>query len=80
MKAAIDLLVRGQDVPAPMMREVMLALMQGEADPAAVGAFLTALTIKGETVCWSIRSAPAAMAPVFLTSPPQRRLSRRRAG
>ena len=50
MKAAIDLLVRGQDVPAPMMREVMLALMQGEADPAAVGAFLTALTIKGETV------------------------------
>ena len=50
MKAAIDLLVRGQELPASLMREVMLSLMHGEADPAAVGAFLTALAIKGETV------------------------------
>ena len=50
MKAAIDLLVRGQDLPAELMREVMLSLMRGEADPAAVGAFLTALAIKGESV------------------------------
>ena len=50
MKAAIDLLVRGQELPAELMREVMLSLMRGEADPAAVGAFLTALTIKGESV------------------------------
>ena len=50
MKAAIDLLVRGPELSAELMREVMLSLMRGEADPAAVGAFLTALTIKGESV------------------------------
>ena len=49
LKEAIDLLVHGQDVPPELMRSVMLALMHGEADPAAVGAFLTALTMKGET-------------------------------
>ncbi|MDO4642940.1 MAG: anthranilate phosphoribosyltransferase [Cardiobacteriaceae bacterium] len=50
MKAAIDLLVRGQDLPPEMMRSIMLQLMHGEADAAAVGAFLTALTMKGESV------------------------------
>ena len=64
MKAAIDLLVRGQELPAELMREVMLSLMRGEADPAAVGAF-----------CWLIRSAPVAMAPVFLMFRRRRRLS-----
>ena len=49
LKEAIDLLVHSQDVPPELMRSVMLALMNGEADPAAVGAFLTALTMKGET-------------------------------
>ena len=67
MKAAIDLLVRGQELPAELMREVMLSLMRGEADPAAVGAFLTALTIKGESVAEVTAAAPVmrALAPTF---------------
>lgn len=50
MKTAIDLLVQGKEIPRGLMREVMLTIMRGEADSAAIGGFLTALTLKGETV------------------------------
>lgn len=50
MKDALALLVARKDVPAAMMQAAVEQIMTGEADPAAVGAFLMALTVKGETV------------------------------
>lgn len=50
MKESIGLLVRGIDISAEKMQAAMLAMMSGEANPATVAAFLTALSIKGESV------------------------------
>ncbi|UJF24387.1 anthranilate phosphoribosyltransferase [Suttonella sp. R2A3] len=50
MKDALALLVERKDVPPEMMQAAVSQMMTGEADPAAVGAFLIALTAKGETV------------------------------
>ncbi len=43
-------LAAGQDLSREEMQDVMSLIMHGEATPAQIGAFLTALTIKGETV------------------------------
>jgi anthranilate synthase/phosphoribosyltransferase len=50
MKQAIARLVRGQDLNRGEMTTIMRILMDGEATPAQTGAFLAALSIKGETV------------------------------
>ena len=43
-------LAAGRDLAREEMQDVMGLIMHGEATPAQIGAFLTALTIKGETV------------------------------
>ncbi len=43
-------LAAGNDLKCAEMQSVMRLIMNGEATPAQIGGFLTALTIKGETV------------------------------
>jgi anthranilate synthase/phosphoribosyltransferase len=50
MKQAIARLVRAEDLKRGEMTTIMRILMDGEATPAQTGAFLTAMSIKGETV------------------------------
>ena len=50
MKAAIAKLVEGNDLDVAEMTAVVGTIMDGEATPAAIAAFLTALRMKGESV------------------------------
>lgn len=50
LQSANRLLAAGQDMSREQMQDVMRLVMNGEATPAQIGAFLTALMIKGETV------------------------------
>lgn len=50
IKAAINKVVQGQDLTEGEMVDVMAQIMGGEATPAQIGAFITALRMKGETV------------------------------
>ncbi len=50
IKDAISKLVRGEDLSPSEMAECMIEIMDGKSTPAQIGSFLTALSIKGETV------------------------------
>jgi anthranilate phosphoribosyltransferase len=50
IKEAIALVVDGHDLQETMMIDVMNMVMGGEATPAQIAAFITALRMKGETV------------------------------
>src|SRR6056297_1411115 len=50
IKEAIGMLVEGRDLSEEMMIEVMTMIMGGEATAAQIGAFITALRMKGETI------------------------------
>lgn len=50
VKKAIGKIVGGIDLSESEMMEVMDIIMEGEATPAQIGAFITALRFKGETV------------------------------
>ena len=50
IKKAINKIVRGNDLTESEMEITMLDVLAGETTPSQVGAFLTALRIKGETV------------------------------
>jgi len=50
IKQAIGKLVEGQDLSRDEAEEVMGQIMAGEATPAQIGSFLTALRLKGETI------------------------------
>ncbi|MEE8311497.1 MAG: anthranilate phosphoribosyltransferase [Candidatus Binatia bacterium] len=50
MRDALAALLAGRDLPADLMRSTVGAILDGEASDAQIGAFLTALTLKGETV------------------------------
>ena len=50
MHSAIRSVARGLELDQEQMNSVMRIVMQGDATPAQIGAFLTALHIKGETV------------------------------
>lgn len=49
IKEAIKRVVGGADLDEAEMSLVMSAIMEGEAEPAAIASFITALAIKGET-------------------------------
>ena len=50
IREAIDTLVSGRSLDMQEAASVMGEIMEGEATPAQLGAFLTALRLKGETV------------------------------
>ena len=50
IRKAIAKVVDRQDLSEPEMIDVMNQIMSGEATPAQIGAFITALRMKGETV------------------------------
>jgi anthranilate phosphoribosyltransferase len=50
IKEALSKIVSRTDLTSTEAREVMREIMQGQATPAQIGAFLTALRMKGETV------------------------------
>jgi anthranilate phosphoribosyltransferase len=50
IREAIAGIVRGEDLRETEMMPVMKEIMEGEATPAQIAAFITALRIKGETV------------------------------
>ncbi|AJF07210.1 anthranilate phosphoribosyltransferase [Geoalkalibacter subterraneus] len=50
IKQAIAQVVEGNDLPEAQMLEVMDQIMGGEATPAQIGSFITAMRMKGETV------------------------------
>ena len=50
IREAIAELVEGRDLSQESAAQVMNEIMKGEATPAQIGAFITALRIKGETV------------------------------
>ena len=50
IKQSITAVVNGKDISESEMEETMNEIMGGEATPAQIGAFITALRIKGETV------------------------------
>src|SRR5438093_11065265 len=50
LRDALHTVVAGDDLDTDMSRRVMDAMMDGGAPPAQVGALLTALRMKGETV------------------------------
>ena len=49
IKEALGKIVSGKDLSASEARDVMMEIMQGQATQAQIGAFLTALRMKGET-------------------------------
>ncbi|SMB90395.1 anthranilate phosphoribosyltransferase [Desulfonispora thiosulfatigenes DSM 11270] len=49
MKEAISRVVRGENLSIETATSVMKTIMEGNATPAQIGSFLTALRIKGET-------------------------------
>jgi anthranilate phosphoribosyltransferase len=50
IKAALNKIAARQDLTGEEMRGVMTSIMQGEATPSQIGAFLMGLRVKGETV------------------------------
>ena len=68
LKQAIQKVVNGSDLSEQEMEGAMEVIMNGEATPAQIGSFITALRLKGETIeeitaaarvpsrlCWRIR-------------------------
>ncbi|KAA3624483.1 MAG: anthranilate phosphoribosyltransferase [Proteobacteria bacterium] len=50
MQSALKALTQRRDLSRSEMQDVMTIIMEGEATPAQIGAFLVALNMKGETV------------------------------
>jgi anthranilate phosphoribosyltransferase len=50
IKQALNKIATRQDLTGPEMRDVMNQIMQGEATPSQIGAFLMGLRVKGESV------------------------------
>lgn len=50
LREAIALLVEGKDLTQEQARQAMEHIMRGEATAAQIGAFITALRLKGETI------------------------------
>jgi anthranilate phosphoribosyltransferase len=71
IQAALARLLDGRDLGQEEAREVMNAVMRGEATPAQIGGFLVALRLKGETAD-EIAGCAEAMREHVLAVRPQR--------
>jgi anthranilate phosphoribosyltransferase len=72
IKEAIALLVSGKSLSEEQAARVMEEMMVGEATPAQIGAFVTALRIKGETateITGLARTMRAKAVPVAISGP-----------
>ena len=72
IKEAIQTLVAGRSLTMEEAASVMEGIMQGEATPAQIGAFVTALRLKGETVDEIVglaKTMRAKAVPVMVTDP-----------
>lgn len=69
IKEALAKIVSGQDLTMAEARGVMTEIMQGQATQAQIGAFLTALRMKGETAdeiagcAWAMRESAIEVKP-----------------
>jgi len=72
IKEAIGKVMLGEGLSGEEAEAVMSQIMAGEATPAQIGAFLTALRIKGETV-EEITGCARAMRSISIPVRPQRR-------
>jgi len=50
LKQAIQKVVNGSDLTEQEMEAAMEVIMTGQATPAQIGSFITALRLKGETI------------------------------
>jgi anthranilate phosphoribosyltransferase len=64
LRAAIDVAVRGEEVPGPLLESAFGEIMGGEAPEAAIAGLLVALRTKGETVAEIVAAARALRAGV----------------
>jgi anthranilate phosphoribosyltransferase len=71
IKEAISKIVSGSDLTMAEARGVMSEIMHGQATPAQIGAFLTALRMKGETA-GEIAGCAQAMKESAITVKPRR--------
>lgn len=71
IKEAISKLVKGEDLSGREMETAMTEIFEGKATPAQIGALITALRIKGETVVEITAAARALRARAARVSPVQ---------
>ena len=71
IKEALSKIVSGSNLSVAEAREVMRQIMHGQATPAQIGAFLTALRMKGETAD-EITGCALAMRESAITVKPKR--------
>jgi anthranilate phosphoribosyltransferase len=69
IKDALSRLLDGHDLTRDESRQVMDAIMSGEATPAQIGGFLVALRLKGETAAEIAGAAEAMRAHVIPVQP-----------
>ena len=66
LREALDLAVRGREVPAPLLETAFGEVADGRASPVAAGALLVALRTKGETAGEIAAAARALLARAVL--------------
>lgn len=74
IKESIAKVIKGQDLTEAEMMAVMDEIMRGLASPAQIGAFLTALRLKGETVDEITGAAKVMRKKVLKITPPPGRV------
>lgn len=70
LKSAIAVVISGRDLSMTQAEEAMDVIMRGEATPAQIGSYLTALRMKGETVDEIAGSARSMRAHVVRVDAP----------
>ena len=72
IKGALNKIASRQDLTGEEMRSVMTTIMDGEATPSQIGAFLMGMRVKGETVgeiAAAVSILRAKMVPVTVDAP-----------
>ena len=72
IKGALNKIASRQDLTGEEMRAVMTTIMDGEATPSQIGAFLMGMRVKGETVgeiAAAVSILRAKMVPVTVDAP-----------